>query len=114
LSGRHWMLNLRDPAITAPQVLRVRLHSAHPDLLEVGVRVYFRTAVPQRKISYLWDRLSDDQKRDMARGNVYSVEGLSATEKFCLLRYHWEVASPAGIPGRDFTYRSLYVRDDSE
>jgi hypothetical protein len=114
LSGRQWMLNIRDPAVTDARVLRLRLHASHPELLEVGVRVYFRTAVPERKITYLWDRLSDDQKRDLARGNVYSFEGLNANEKYCLLRYHWEVGSPAGIPGRDFERHSLYVRDDSE
>jgi hypothetical protein len=114
LGGRHWMVNLRDPLIKNAQVLRLRLHSSDPELREVAVRVYFRTAVAERKVAYLWDRMSEDQKRDLARGNIYSYEGLSADEKLCLVSYHWEVASPDGIPGRDFQRRTLYVRDDSE
>jgi hypothetical protein len=114
LSGRQWMLNLRDPALADARVLRLRLQSSDPNLLMVAVRVYFRAAVPERKIAYLWDRISDDQKSDLARGNVYSFEGLSAEEIFCVLRYHWQVASPSGIPGRDFDRQSIYVRDDSE
>src|SRR5262249_55838612 len=114
LSGRQLMVNLEDPTLSDASVLRLRLHSSHPDLLMVTARVYFRTTVPERKISFMWERLTDDQKRDLARGNVYSFEGLNANEKFCLLQYHWEVASPRGIPGRDFQRRSIYVRDDSE
>lgn len=114
LDGRDWMLNLDEPAAAHAQVLRLRLLSRHPDLLEVGVRVYFRAAVPERKLPHLWDRLSEDQKRDLARGNVYSFDGLNAQEKYCLLRYHWAVAAPEGIPGRDFERRTLFTRDDTE
>lgn len=114
LGGRDWILNLGDPATAHAQVLRLRLHSHHPDLLEVGVRVYFRTAVPERKLPYLWDRLSENQKRDLARGNVYTFDGLNAREKYCLLRYRWAVAAPEGIPGRDFERRTLFIRDDTE
>ena len=115
LSGRRWMLNLEaDPAITNAQVLRVRLHSLHPDLIDVAARVYFQSRVSERKLAYRWNRLSDDQKRDLARGNVYSAEGLTTQEKQGLLRFHWLVAAPEGIPGRDFRRRILYIRDDSE
>jgi hypothetical protein len=114
LGGRRCILNLKDPAITNAQLLRVRLRSSHPDLLEVAVRIYFETQVPERKIGYLWNRLSEDQKRDLARGNVYSIEGLTEREKQGLLRYRWSVAAPEGIPGRDFQNRILYIRDDSE
>jgi hypothetical protein len=115
LGGRRWMLNLSaDPALTNAQVLKVRLHSSHPDLLEIAARVYFQRRVPERKLAYRWNRLSDDQKRDLARGNVYSIEGLTAQEKEGLLRFHWLVAAPEGIPGRDFRRRILYIRDDSE
>jgi hypothetical protein len=114
LSARHWIVNLKDPGLTGARVLRLRLHSSHPELVGVGIRVYFQTEVPERKVSYLWDRLSDDQKRDLARGNVYGFEGLNSWEKSSLLRNHWSVASPEGIPGRDFVRRILYVRDDNE
>lgn len=114
LSGRRCMLNLRDPTLTNVQTLHLRLHASHPDLLEVAVRVYFQCKVPERKIGYLWNRLSDDQKRDLVRGNVYSFEGLTDREKHGLLRFRWAVAAPKGIPGRDFQRRILYIRDDSE
>jgi hypothetical protein len=69
LSGRHWLLNFADPAYNNARLLRLRLHSSDPGLLEVGVRVYFRTDVPERKVGYMWERLSEDQKRDLARGH---------------------------------------------
>ena len=114
LSGRYWMLNLTAPGTRNSETLRLRLHSSHPDLLEVALRIYFRTDVPERKVAYLWNRLSIDQKRDLARGTVYTYEGLTDEEKFCVLRYHWSVAAPEGVPVRDFQRRILYVRDDSE
>lgn len=114
LGGRRCMFNLDDPAITNARVLRLRLYSSHPDLREVAVRVYYQTKVPERKTGYLWNRLSEDQKRDLARGNVYSVEGLTEREKRGLLRYRWSAAAPEGIPGQDFERRILYIRDDSE
>ncbi len=114
LGGRNWFINLRDPGATGAAMIRLRLHSAHPDLLEVGIRVYFQTQTADRKVGYWWSRLSDDQKRDLARGNVYTFTGLTEREKACLLQYHWAVASAEGVPGRDFSRRILYVRNDME
>lgn len=114
LSARHWIMNLSDPALAGAKRLRLRLRSNHPDLLGIALRVYFQTEVPERKVSYRWDRLSDDQKRDLARGNVYGFEGLTAWEKASLLRNHWTVAAPEGVPGRDFQRSVLYVRDDTD
>ncbi len=114
LSGRRWVLSLTDPSTADARVLRLRLHSCHEHLLEVAIRVYFQSRVPERKAGYRWNRLNEDQKRDLARGNVFSAQGLNEEEKRGLLRYHWLVAAPEGIPGRDFQRRIIYVRDDSE
>ncbi len=114
LSGREWVVNLQDQLLRHSEVLRLRLSSRHPDLLNVGVRVYCQTRLPQRKLTYSWNRLSEDQKRDLARGNVYGYEGLSDREKLFLVSTHWAVVAPEGVPGRDFQRRTLYVRDDSE
>lgn len=114
LSARYWMVNLKDPALARANVLRLRLHSSHADLLDVGIRIYFQTDVPERKVGYLWERLSDDQKRDLARGNVYGFEGLNEWEKASLLRTRWGVAAPEGVPDRDFGRRILYIRDDTD
>jgi len=114
LSGREWMLNLSEDSLQSAGLLRLRLHSRHPDLVNVGIRVYYQTEVPERKLDYLWDRLSDDQKQDLARGNVYGPGGLSKHEQLCVVRFHWAVAAPEGIPGKDFERRTLYVREDSE
>ncbi|MCS7337183.1 MAG: hypothetical protein NZ739_02960 [Verrucomicrobiae bacterium] len=114
LSGGHWVINFADPTLAGARTLRLRLHSHHPEIVEVAVRLYFRKTVPQRKVAYLWNRLSASQKRSLARGNVYSHEGLNAWEKFCLLRYHWPASAPPGIPGRDFRRRTIFIRDDWE
>jgi len=114
LTGGHWMLNFTDPKLREVRLLRLRLHSHDPEIKEVGVRLYFRKTVPKRKVGYLWNRLSPTQKRNLARGNVYSFDGLNAWEKFCLLRYHWPASAPPGIPGRDFKRRAMFIRDDSE
>jgi hypothetical protein len=114
LSGRHWILNLRDPSLTNADTLRLRLNASHPDLLNVAVRVYFKTEVPEHKLGYMWSRLSDDEKRDLAKGNVYSFEGLTPQEKLRLIQYRWSAAAPEGIPGRHFRSRTLYVRNDTD
>ncbi len=114
LTGGHWMLNFADPELKGVRLLRLRLHWHDPEIKEVGVRLYFRKTVPRRKVGYLWNRLSTAQKQNLARGNVYSFDGLNAWEKLCLLRYHWPASSPPGIPGRDFKRRAVFIRDDSE
>ena len=114
LGGRGCDLKLGDPSQADSRVLRLRLHSSDPELREVAVRVYFRDRVPDRKVGYLWSRLSEDQQRDLAGGNVYSVEGITEAEKRGLLQHHWSAAAPTGIPGTDFERRTLHIRDDSE
>jgi hypothetical protein len=114
LGGRRCILNLTEPRFDEAQRLELRLHSCHSDILEVAVRVYLQSRVPDRKVDYMWNRLSEDQQRDLARGNVYSVEGLTEREKRGLLSHRWAVAAPEGIPGTDFESRTIFIRDDSE
>lgn len=114
LGGRRCILNLLNPAFNGAQRLELRLHHHHETLREVAVRVYLQSKVAERKMDYMWNRLSDDQQRDLARGNVYSKDGLTEREKRGLLTYRWAVAAPEGIPGTDFISRTIFIREDSE
>jgi hypothetical protein len=115
LNSRFLFLNLTDPALAnKARHLQLRLNHTDAGIVDVAVRVYLRTEVSARKLKYLWNRLTDDQKKDMARGNVYSFQGLSEQERLYLLRYHWSGAAPEGIARRDYQRRTIYIREDLE
>lgn len=115
LNSRIMMINMNDPKIDGrAKYLRLRCQNKDADLQDVVLRVYFRSEVPERKLGYQWNRLSKDQKQDLAQGNVYSFEGLSENERLNLLRFHWSGAAPEGIAGRDYQKRTLFVRQDLE
>jgi hypothetical protein len=115
LNSCQMFINLTDPDLgSKARHLHLRLHGVDEAVTDVGIRIYHRQEVSAHKLGYLWTRLSADQKRDLARGNVYSFQGLSEQEKLHLLRYHWSGSAPEGIAGRDYARRTLYLREDLE
>ena len=89
--------------------LRIRLARADPVLQEAMVRIYEQETLPEHRLPYLWQRLSEQQKNDMARGMVYGPDLLREAEKRNLLRHRWRPLGPAGVEGPDYQTRVLYV-----
>lgn len=110
--GRNLLINLTDTPNAAR--LRLRLQSADPEVIDVAVRVFWRQTWDDYKLDYLWLRLSDKQKRDLARGSLYEVEFLQPVEKRNLLRERWAVMGPVGIADREYQARDIYIHEDIE
>ena len=101
---------------TLPQVarLRVKVEKTDPALRDVALRLYTEEVVPDFRIAHRWLRLSDEQKVKLAKGNVYSQDLLAESEIRNLLRGQERPLGPAGISGRSYTSRTLYVMREYE
>jgi hypothetical protein len=110
--GRNMLINLSDTPNAAR--LRLRLHSADTDVIDVAIRVFWRQTWDEYKLDYLWHRLNDKQKRSLARGSLYEVEFLQPQEKRNLLRERWAVIGPVGVAGQEYQPRDIYVHEDIE
>jgi hypothetical protein len=94
--------------------VRLRLAQVAPPLSGAVVRVYFQRDLPEHKLSFRWERLFKDRKDRLTRGNVYASELLTAQEKRNLMLQEWAPVAPAGIEGRDYRQRDLYVLKEIE
>lgn len=110
--GRNILINLNDtPNATS---LRLRLHSADPEIIDVAVRVFWRQTWDEFKLDYLWLRLNDREKRDLARGNLYEHDLLTLPEKRNLLRDRWAVIGPLGVANREYFSKEIYIHKEVE
>ena len=110
--GRNIRINLND--VSEAATLRLRLHSADPDILDVAIRVYQRQTTDEYKLDYLWHRLNDTQKQALARGNIYQHDLLHEQERRNLLRENYVVTGPLGIAGKKYKPRDIYIHKDIE
>ena len=94
--------------------LQLRLHRAGPPVQGVVVRVYQRERIPDHKLVHGWNRIDENKKARLARGNVYGKEWLSPREQLALLRYRWVPLAPRGITGDDGIRRVLYQQEGAE
>ncbi len=97
-----------------PRFISLRLFRKDSGVMDVVARVYCEETVAERKIAYMWHRLSDEQKRLMARGNVYPPDFLTESEKRNLLEVIWRPLGPAGMENQDYRVRRLYVLREME
>jgi hypothetical protein len=110
--GRNMLINLSDtPNATA---VRLRFQSPEPDIIDVGIRLYWRQTWDEFKLDYLWLRLSETEKRDLTRGSLYEHDLLTQQEKRNLLRERWAVIGPLGIAGSQYFPREIYIHKDLE
>ncbi|HHJ13558.1 MAG TPA: hypothetical protein ENJ79_04165 [Gammaproteobacteria bacterium] len=99
-----------------PEASRIQLRLYHTTApLEGAVlRLYQRERIPEHKLAHRWNRVSEQRKERLARGNVYGKEWLTPEEQRALLRYRWVPLAPQGITGDDDLRRVLYVLDDPD
>jgi len=99
--------NLRLPfsASAKPSRLRVRLISADPDIADLLVRVAVPVPSSQHKAETMWRRLSDEQRTQLAVGNVFPPALLTEQERASVIESRWHPLGPVG----ESTGRDIYV-----
>ncbi len=98
------------PLAPDTQVARVRLRLAQADarIQALLVKVYQRDRVASYKLPYMWQRLSQVQREDLARDTVYGADLLRESETQNLMRNRWRPLGPAGAQDVDYLTRTLY------
>jgi len=110
--GKLFVLNLSPYARVA--ALRVRLGATDPAIASAVFRAYAPQKTAQHKLAYQWQRLTEQDKKQAARGNVYGHELLLESEITNLLREREAPLAPNGVRGRSYQTRSLYVMREHE
>lgn len=102
--------------VNLPQAerMRVKILQADPSIRDVVFRTYIEETVPDFRIAHRWLRLNDEQKVKLAKGNVYSQDLLAENEIRNLLRGQEHPLGPAGVSGRSYHARTLYVMREYE
>lgn len=113
--GRFTVLNMRDfGTAKKPLVVRFRLNSMDPEIRSVVLRLYNLEPTSEFRIERMWLRITPRQKERLAMGNVYPPDLLSEQEKRNITSKLWMPVAPAGIAGRDYLDRKIYVIKDIE
>ncbi len=115
LSSRAITLKL-DGLAAGPKRLRLRAAPGREDVRDVVVKVYVRDRPPHYKLRFLWQRMSNESRRHLARAHVHSMALARPHEKNALIRNRWTPLAPLGIEGRGYHLRKLYSlrRDEFE
>lgn len=93
-----------------PVQLRIRLHSADPEIADVLLRVATPEPISQRTAETTWRRLSEAQRARLAAGNLYPPDLLDEQERANLLGSRWRPVGPGGDPEA----RDIYVLDTQD
>jgi len=92
------------------------LHLQHDNLghpvKDVSVRLFLRQGIPERKLAYRWERLSDSSRRRLASARLHQLIDLTPSEKRSILVNRWSPIGAQGVAGQDYRERTLYLRDD--
>lgn len=107
------ILRLNFTGLASPDRIRLRLLSKDADIIDVVARVYMPQKMTQRKVSYLWQRLSEKAKSSLAVGNVYPTELLTEKEKRALMLNTWQPVGPDGHQS-DYQKWDYYVLQENE
>lgn len=102
-----FMLNLEGMKRIA--YLRVRLKSKDPRIINVGFRSSVKEELAQSKQGYIWLRMEQNEKSMRAKGNIYPPELLFENEVRNLLSEQDKPLGPAGIPGKDYHSKTIYI-----
>ncbi len=95
-------LRLHFSASAKPAHLRIRLVSADPDIADLLVRVAVPVPSSQRKADTMWRRLSEEQRAQLAAGNIFPPALLTEQERASVIESRWQPLGPAGTSiGRD-------------
>ena len=105
---------LRTDEYPAAVRIQLRLYRTAAPIEGAMVRLYQRERIPDHKLTHRWNRINENRKTRLSRGNVYGKEWLTAHEQQALLRYRWVPLAPRGITGDDELRRVLYVLGDGD
>ena len=108
------VMSLNLAGLAGVKTLRLRLAKADPPLMDVVLRASYREPVPERRLGYLWQRLSEEQKQRLAQANVYTQDLLVDQEIRNLLREDQRPLGPEGVAEQDYQSRTLYVLREIE
>lgn len=110
--GKVSVLSLADmPDVSA---VRVRTLSMDTNIQDVVLRAYQHDLLPESKYGLFWNRLNENQKQAMAKGNIYEHGLLTDQEKRNLIRNKWSGIGPTGIINQEYVSRMLYSFRDIE
>ncbi|MCX5861934.1 MAG: hypothetical protein NTW27_07415 [Deltaproteobacteria bacterium] len=113
--GRIFIINTKELSLAGkPIILRFRLASTDPGVSSVLLRTYNLEPPSERRLDFLWMRITKRQQDILSQGNVYPSELLTEIERQNLLRQLWAPLSPEGIEGRDFIAKKIYIIRDIE
>lgn len=107
------VIRLNFAGLASPDRLRLRLFNKDDDITDVVARVYIPKKVTERKVRYLWQRLSEKAKASMAVGSVYPTELLTEEEKRALMLNTWQPVGPEGHQG-DYRRWDYYILQENE
>ncbi len=94
--------------------LRLRLKRTDADIVDVAVRVFSQSALPEQRTTLKWQRMAREERFRVARANIYTPKLLSKTEIHDLIQGKWSALSPGGIRGVDYRCRTLYTLKNFE
>lgn len=100
--------------LPAADSFRIRVARRDDDIANVLLRAYIPKKTAEEKVAYLWQRINEKQKEELARGSVYSHDLLYENEKRNLLLTTWQAIGPRGVRGRDFLADDFYVLRDND
>ena len=90
--------------------IRLREYRLGPGVQRILARVQERRPVAERELQIGWDRLSEQEREDLAAGSALDPELLTEQERRALLLARWNPVGPSGIRGRDYLQTMLYER----
>lgn len=102
------------PNPSAVESVRIKPVATDAGVESINVRVYAPERLSGAKRSARWERLSGEQRTRLAKGNVYPPDLLSASERAQLSAVRWRPLGPAGVAGRDYRERKIYIRQASD
>ena len=112
LDVRGTVLSVADLGFRVGQV-RLSVDSLDPGLTGVAVRLYDREVLAATRRHAQWPRLSVEDRRRLAVGNLYPQELLSEPERQALVRQSWSPIAPAGVEGADYDRRIVLMNEEA-
>ena len=103
------MIIALDKVPGSPAVLELRMDTAEGPVHSATVRVYQTRTVSAEEVRFSWQRMSLQDKEELAADNVFPPGLMSASEIRHLLRKRWSPIAPEGV---DYERRRLYVTHD--
>ena len=94
--------------------LRLRLNRTDAPIVDVAVRVFSQSDVPDYQTALNWQRMALAEKSRVARASIYAPNLLSQTEIQDLMRGKWSALLPSGIRGVNYRCRMLFTLKDFE